>query len=67
VLLARIGSGAGRPLAGSRERISALLTEREPIYRLADLVVDTTGAAPPDAARDIATAAMRLDAGKIEK
>ena len=59
-LLARIGSGSGRPLAGSRETISALLTEREPIYRLADVVVDTTRTAPPDAAREIAIAAMHL-------
>ena len=63
VLLARIADGAGRPLAANRATISALLSEREPIYRLADLAVDTTHASPRDAARDIATAAMRPGPG----
>lgn len=66
VLLARIGEGGRRPLAGSRATISALLSEREPIYRLADLAVDTTHAAPRDVAREIATAAMRPAPGAIE-
>jgi len=66
-LLARIASGENRPLAGSRATITALLTEREPIYHLADLVVDTTSAAPPDAAREIASAVMRQDPGTIER
>ena len=58
-LLARIPSDGSRPLAANRERIAALLSEREPIYRLADLVVDTTSAAPRDAARAIARAVRR--------
>lgn len=62
-LLARIGDGADRPRAGSRETISALLTQREPVYRLADVVVDTTSAAPPDVAREVAVAAMSLGSG----
>ncbi len=66
-LLARIVDDGSRPLAGNRERISALLTEREPVYRLADVVVDTTGVAPPDAAREIASAAMHPEPGTIEK
>ena len=66
-LLARIASGENRPLAGSRATITALLTEREPIYHLADLVVDTTSVAPPDAAREIASAVMRQDPGTIER
>jgi shikimate kinase len=66
-LLARIGNGASRPLAGSRETISALLTEREPVYRLADLVVDTTSVAPPDAAREIASAALHRDPRTIDE
>ena len=65
-LMARIRNDDDRPLAGSRETMTALLTEREPVYRLADLVVDTTSAAPPDAAREIASAAMHLDPGTIE-
>ena len=66
-LLARIGNDANRPLAGSRATITGLLTEREPIYRLANLVVDTTGVAPPDAAREIARAAMHQGPETIEK
>jgi len=66
-LLARIVSDGSRPLAGSRERISALLTEREPTYRLANLVVDTTSVAPPDAAREIASAAMHQGPGTIDR
>ena len=66
-LLERIADDGSRPRAGSRETISALLTEREPIYRLASLVVDTTSAAPPDAAREIANAAMRLHPGTIDQ
>jgi shikimate kinase len=66
-LVARIGNDASRPLAGSYETISALLNEREPLYRLADLAVDTTGVAPPDAAREIASAAMLHEPGTIEK
>ncbi len=66
-LLARIANDASRPLAGSHETISALLTEREPVYRLANLAVDTTSVAPPDAAREIASAAMHQEPGTIEK
>jgi shikimate kinase len=66
-LLARIADDGSRPLAGSRETISALLTEREPFYRLARMVVDTTSVAPPEAARAIASAAMQQGAGTIGK
>lgn len=66
-LLARIASDGSRPLAGSRETISALLTEREPTYRLANLVVDTTSVAPSEAAREIASAATHPGPGTIEK
>ena len=66
-LLARIANDESRPLAGSRETISALLTEREPLYRLADLAVDTTTVAPPDAAREIARAALHGGPGTIDK
>lgn len=61
-LHARIGGGAGRPLAGSRATIGALLNEREPVYRLADLAVDTTIGAPEDAAREVARALGLRDA-----
>jgi len=66
-LLARIANDGSRPLAGSRETISALLTEREPTYRLANVVVDTTSVAPPDAAREIARAALHRGPGTIER
>ena len=66
-LLARIADDGSRPLAGSRETISALLTEREPFYRLASMVVDTTSVAPPDAAREIASAALHQGPGTIER
>jgi len=66
-LLARIADDRDRPLAGSRETIAALLNEREPVYRLANLVVDTTSVAPPDAAREIASAAMHQGPGTIDR
>ena len=55
-LLDRIPSGESRPLARNRATIGALLSEREPTYSLADVVVDTTEAAPRDVARAIADA-----------
>jgi shikimate kinase len=61
-LLRRIGGG-GRPLARNRERIPALLDERERVYRLADVTVDTTEGAPRDAARAIARATGQREAG----
>jgi shikimate kinase len=53
---ARIPRDGSRPLAGDRATIGALLNEREPVYRLADLAVDTTSGAPEDAARKVARA-----------
>ena len=41
-LLSRIRPDGTRPLAGNRAIMRALLAEREPSYRLADLVVDTS-------------------------
>jgi shikimate kinase len=64
-ILKRVAHDGSRPLAANRETISALLSEREPIYRLADLVVDTTTAAPRQTAREIAAAI--LGPGAIEK
>lgn len=60
-LLDRIPRDGNRPLARNRATIGALLTEREPLYRLADLVVDTTCAAPQDAAREIASAVIHQE------
>ncbi len=61
-LLERIGEGGGRPLLagldreGRRQRLSALLARREPVYLGADLVVDTDGLAPVEVAERIARA-----------
>ncbi len=41
-LLSRIRPDGTRPLAGNHAIMRALLAEREPSYRLADLVVDTS-------------------------
>lgn len=53
-LLDRIPDDGTRPLAGNRAIMRALLAEREPSYRLADLEVDTSGATPGEMANRIA-------------
>lgn len=56
-LARRLGDGAGRPLLGGRppaEALRALLVEREPHYRQADLTIDTAGRPPEDVAGEIA-------------
>ena len=53
-LLARIPDDGSRPLAGNRAIMRALLAEREPSYRLANLDVDTSGATPGEVASRIA-------------
>jgi shikimate kinase len=52
-LLKRVPQDGSRPLAVDRETIRRLLAEREPSYRLADLVVDTDEGTPSTAARRI--------------
>jgi shikimate kinase len=52
-LLSRIPPDRSRPLAGSRERMAALLVEREPSYRLADLSVDSSPEGADGVARRI--------------
>jgi shikimate kinase/3-dehydroquinate synthase len=61
-LLRRIPPGDSRPLARNRATIPALLSERERVYRLAALTVDTTEGAPRDAARAIARAVGHREA-----
>ena len=61
-LLRRIPRGDARPLAANRATIPALLSERERVYRLAELTVDTTEGAPRDAARAIARATGHREA-----
>jgi shikimate kinase len=52
-LLGRIPPDGSRPLAASRETMSALLAERESSYRQADWTVETSSAAPEEVARAI--------------
>jgi shikimate kinase len=44
--LRRVPTDGSRPLAGNREIMQALLAEREPSYRLADVTVDTSRRTP---------------------
>lgn len=46
----------GRPLAGSHERMRAMLRDREPAYATADVCVDVTTLAPEAAARAVVEA-----------
>jgi shikimate kinase len=55
-ILARIQLDGSRPLAPDRETIIQLYTERQPSYRLADWVVDTTTGGPDDVARAVVEA-----------
>jgi shikimate kinase len=57
-LLARIAPDGSRPLASNRERMAALLAEREPTYRQADLIVDASDADAVEVARRVARAAF---------
>jgi shikimate kinase len=52
-LLDRVEGDASRPLAAGRERMTALLAEREPSYRLAEFTVDTTRTPPGEIAERI--------------
>jgi shikimate kinase len=49
-LHARIGHDRSRPLAGNRDIMRALLAEREPSYRLADVTVDGSVGSPQQVA-----------------
>jgi shikimate kinase len=51
--LKRIPDDGTRPLAGNRAIMRALLAEREPSYRQADLAVDASGATPEEVAHRI--------------
>ena len=56
-LIARLGTGSGRPLLGGdpKKAVPKLLAERAPAYETAaDLVVDTDGRAPEEVATEIA-------------
>ena len=49
-LLGRIRDDGTRPMAGNRDIMRALLAEREPSYRLADLTVDVSLGTPAEVA-----------------
>jgi shikimate kinase len=55
-VLHRIAVDGSRPLAADRERMQALMAQREAAYRLADLTVDTTEASPQVVAERIVDA-----------
>ncbi|MHB1398624.1 MAG: shikimate kinase [Trichloromonadaceae bacterium] len=58
VLIERIGSGEGRPLASGqeRERLMNLWQSRLPLYERADLIVNADHKSPEDIAHQILTA-----------
>lgn len=51
--LSRVPRDGSRPLAGNRDIMRALLAEREPLYRMADVAVDAVGT-PEDVANRVA-------------
>jgi shikimate kinase len=53
-MIARLPADSSRPLAGNRAIMRALLAEREPSYRLADLTVDASAGTPQEVADRIA-------------
>jgi shikimate kinase len=63
-LLGRIPDDGARPLAGNRAIMRALLAEREPSYRQADVAVDTSGATPHEVVDRIVGLIERHGTGK---
>jgi shikimate kinase len=55
-VLHRIKPDGSRPLAADRERMQALMAQREASYRMADLAMDTTSVPPEQVASDIVAA-----------
>jgi shikimate kinase / 3-dehydroquinate synthase len=62
-ILARVPADGSRPLAGNRDIMRALLGEREPSYRMADVVVDASAGAP----REVADRIVGLLEGRNRK
>jgi shikimate kinase len=62
-ILSRVPADGSRPLAGNRAIMHALLAEREPSYRLADVAVDASAGTP----REVAARIVRLIEGRIRK
>jgi shikimate kinase len=62
-ILARVPADGSRPLAGNRAIMQTLLAEREPSYRLADVVVDASAGTP----REVADRIVGLIEGRNRK
>ena len=62
-ILARIPADGSRPLAANRDIMPALLAEREPSYRMADVAVDASAGAP----REVADRIVGLLEGRKRK
>ncbi len=60
-ILSRIRPDGSRPLAGNRDIMRALLVEREPSYRMADVTVDASAGT----AREVAGRIAGLIEGRI--
>jgi shikimate kinase len=52
-ILSRVPVDGSRPLAGNRAIMRALLAEREPCYRMADVAVDASAGTPREVAERI--------------
>ncbi len=62
-ILARVSRDGSRPLAGNRDIMRALLAEREPWYRMADVAVDASTGTP----REVAERIVGLIEGRTRK
>ena len=62
-ILTRVPADGSRPLAGNRDIMRALLAEREPSYRMADVVVDASAGTP----REVADRIVGLIEGRTRK
>jgi shikimate kinase len=62
-ILERVPADGSRPLAGNRDIMRALLAEREPSYRMADVVVDASSGTP----REVADRIVGLIEGRNRK
>jgi len=60
-ILGRVPADGSRPLAGNRGIMPALLAEREPSYRMADVAVDASAGTP----REVADRIVGLIEGRI--
>ena len=62
-ILARVPADGSRPMAGNRAIMQALLAEREPSYRMADVAVDASAGSP----REVAERIVGLIEGRTRK